>query len=155
MLGVLGDPVAVADPDPEVAAPQTNRSVEPPRAEGLAVAGVVAQEGHLREYRSQICGDEQLVPHVADQEQGRPTGRIEDADQSQPHSCTPRRAIEKPGLANLPGELQELVIARRLRTRKGRGHRRGHWRTTPLLFGAMLCVQIRDGLVAQPAHSWG
>jgi len=85
VLGVLGDPVAVADPGPQVAARQTDRPVEPSRPEGLAVTGVVAQECHLSEHRSQVCRDKQLVPRVPQYEQGGPPGPIKDADQPQSH----------------------------------------------------------------------
>jgi hypothetical protein len=69
---VLADPPAVAQPDEQVAKDEAGQAVAPPGAEGLPVAGVVAEEADLGEGGRQEDRGGELPPGVPQQQEGCP-----------------------------------------------------------------------------------
>ncbi len=79
-------------------------------AEHLAVADVVAQETDLSEHDGEVGGYEQLVPGVAEQEQGRPAGPVEAGHQGHPDHRPPGGVLEQAGGADLAGQVEVTVL---------------------------------------------
>ena len=108
---VLVHPVGVADPGPQIGAGQTDQAGDPARAEELAMADLMTEETDLGQHDGQVGGDDQLVPGVADPEQGRPAGGQPGADQSALGQRVPWCAPEQARGAHLAGKIHEIALA--------------------------------------------
>ena len=109
MTVVLVHPVPVADARGQVGAGQAGQVVPPARSEDLAVADVMAQEANLGEHDGEVGGYEQLVPRVAENGDGGPTGGVEPAHQRHSQPGPPRGVLEQAGGADLAGQVQVAV----------------------------------------------
>src|SRR5690606_29509930 len=172
--GVLRVPPRVAHPhDPGQDERETE--VRRPGREDLPMRGLVREEGHLGEQDAQGCGDQQLEPAVAGQEEGRDAaGEAEqqrDGDQRVEDGCAAQQTHVADDVQDLfvrTGHRREFGIARvGVADRAGGGHggrrRVDNRKSTRLnsshvkISYAVFCLKKKnyniDGTITSPSNS--